>query len=318
MKKTLIALAVAALVAPGLAAAEGATVSGLANIGFVGAAASNTSPAGTFDNTSATNQFGAVAEIDVVNDFGGNVTGRVDIDYNAITSAANVEQAFFAYKAADSLTVLGGIFNNPLNYEHQDAGARILNSQGQIAKIFDGQTGLYQNNVAGVVGAMNLGVATVNVGVLDQLSHQVGTNGEAQNSYVAQVVVAPMDGLNIKAGYVTQNKNLGTGTAGNVWDVNAEFKTGPVKVAAEFMGADKIVDMGAALYGSFMINDQLGVGARYDTVSYEAAGSKDTTSASLNVGYQVAKNLKAALEYRTDDNGTKTDDSVRANFLVKY
>lgn len=323
MKKTLIALAVAALVAPGLAAAEGATVSGLANISYVGA--ENVGAGGFADKTDNTNAFGAAAEVDVINDFGGNVTGRVDIDTgmgtDATASKVNIEQAFFAYKPMDKLTVIGGIFNNPLNYEHQDAGARILNSQGQIAKIFDNQTALYQNNVAGVAGAMNFGMVNLTVGVLDQLSHAASSSNTAQNSYVAQVGVAPVEGLNVKLGYVTQdtkNNSSVIANAGNVLDLNAEFKTGPVKIAAEYISAEEIVDTGMALYASFMINDQIGVGARYDTVSYQATGAKDTTSTSLNAGYQVAKNLKAALEYRSDDNGTNTNDSVRANFLVKY
>lgn len=336
MKKTLIAIAVAATI-PGLASA--ADLSGYADINYIGAG--STGNGSLFnDKTGKANQFGAAAEVNVRNTLD-KVTVGLDLDLNltangssntvdskgnvagpavgdSVPNAANVEQAFFAMKATDALTVIGGVFNNPLNYEHQDSTSRFMNSQGQIAKIFDNQTALYENNVAGVAGAMNMGMATMTVAVLDQLSHSSNSAKSTQNSYAAQVALTPMEGLTVKAGMVTQDKNLGN--AGNVWDVNAEFKTGGLKVAAEVIGAEEIVDTAYGLYGNFAVNDAIAFGARYDSVSYQGAfaNTKDTTSSSLNASYALAKNLKTAVEYRSDDNGDKTDDSVRVKFVAKF
>lgn len=334
MKKTLIALAVAAAVVPGFAAA--ADVSGFADINYTSASSVLNGPAGAkvFDNGGSTkgNQFDANTEIDVRSSVD-NVTVGVDVDVsmatNVGTSSVNLEQAFFAMKATDALTVIGGIFNNPLNYEHQDVTSRVMNSQGQIAKLFDDQTALYENNVAGVAGAYNMGMATVTVAVLDALNHDTaGTNKNAQNSFAAQVALAPMDGLTVKAGMVTQNKNsssaatssvaVGNRNVGNVWDVNAEYKAGGLTAAVEVVGAEEVVDTAYAVYGKYAVTDAVAVGLRYDDVSYQVAGVKNTTSASINASYALAKNLAAALEYRSNDDGAKTDDSVRVKFIAKF
>lgn len=339
MKKTLIALAVAAAVAaPGLAAA--ADVSGYTDINYIGAGSTSGAPA---SSTGKANQFGAGAEVNVRNTVD-KVTVGLDLDLNLMVqdgigsvnstgkvggnNYAMVEQAFFALKATDALTVIGGVFNNPLNYEHQDVVSRTMNSQGQIARIFDDQTALYENNLAGVAGAYNMGMATATVAVLDQLGHASNSNKSAQNSYAAQIALAPMEGLTLKAGIVTQNKNVGTsgagtygtsgfGNAGNVWDVNAEYKAGALTVAAEVIGAEELIDTAYGLYGKFKVTDAIAIGARYDDVNY-SVDKKNTTSAAVNASYTLAKNLSTALEYRTDDNGKDTDDSVRVKFVAKF
>jgi hypothetical protein len=317
MKKKMIALAVAAAMVPAFAAAEGASVSGFADI--------------TLTSDNDTNVFGAAAEIDVRNTIG-SVTVGADVDFNLGTNdtagtetagTATLEQAFFAWGAAENLTIIGGAFNNPIGLEGEDGTDIDTATFGQIKNILDNQTALYGNNVAGLAAAYDAGVATVTLALLNDIGH---TNTE-ENSIAVVVNAAPVEGLNLELGYVTQEDQkadgsygiaLGStisgtqaGSAGNVLDINGTFAVAGATIGLEYLTADNIVDSAIGLHLDYAINDQIGVNVRYDTVAFgeladgtDISNYDDMTSTTLTGRYQIEENLTAYVEWKTEDDVT--------------
>ena len=344
MKKNLIALAVAATMVPAIAAAEGASVSGFTDISL------------TADNDM--NLFLANAEVDFRNTVG-SVTVGLDVDFalagnggnNAGLSGPNdsaaIEQAFFAWGAAENLTIIAGVINNPIGLEGQDATDINTVSFGQIKGILDDQTALYGNNIAGLAVAYDAGIATVTLALLNDIRH---TNLES-NSIALVVNSSPVEGLNLELGYVTQDDKdadgnstedltgspdmlsdvTNVGSAGNVLDINATYAIAGATVGLEILTADNVVDQAIGLHVDYQINDQIGVNLRYDTVSYgetaagvDLSGIDDTTSTTLAFSYKVADNLSVYAEYKTKDDivmatGKAQDDDVAAlGFIATF
>ncbi|NOX92700.1 MAG: hypothetical protein GXP18_09715 [Gammaproteobacteria bacterium] len=301
VKKNMVALAVAgALVFPLAAMADDAEVSGFIDV----IADSDRDPV-----------FAADAEIDVSKKMGA-VTVRVDFDMNLAnnngntgTDSGRLEQAFFAWAATEQVTILGGLFNNPIGQEAEDAPDLNFTSHSVVWNILDGQTGLYGNNLAGVAAAGAVGPATVTLAVVDDLGF--ATSGTAPDekgkTSVALVVNAkPMPGLDLELGYVTQDDQEVAGnptTAGNVLDFNAAFNTGPVTVGLDYLAADNIVDSATNLWAGFAVNSKVSVKVRYESVAFEGGGD-DSTKTTLYASYSVEDNLLVALETSSGDNGS--------------
>ena len=339
-----LALAVAAVfVAPIASAAEDkVALSGFADILYrvtddTTALVNNKSP--------TEGKFSAAAELDLVGKMSDKLTVRVDADLdlavNDGTSAGGdsgrIEQAYFALAAMEKVTVLGGVFNNPIGWEGHDAPEMITTTHGQIWNIMDGQTALYANNVAGVAAAVNVGMATVTVGLLNDLQQS-----NEENSFAAAINMTPMTNFDLEVGYVTQasrqdSSNVGTygnatvGSAENWYDINATYKVEKLLIAAEILGADKVVDMAYALYGRLEVVPGISVSGRFDSVGYQDpnASVKDTETITLAAAYQVDANLSVGLEWRTQDDANDTTsgagggvisdgDLVQLEILAKY
>ncbi|MDH5301102.1 MAG: porin [Gammaproteobacteria bacterium] len=328
MKRSLVALAVASAVS---FSAQAADVSGFADIQMKA------------DNEEYT--FGAAGEVDFSATQDG-VTVRMDVDVNLAgnnrqqvnplvghdtdndnvedmwdttsTDAAVIEQAFFAAPVASNVTLVGGVFNNPIGMEGQDAVDLSTVTNGQIYGIFDNQTALYGNNVAGLAAAVDAGMAKVTVGFLNDIGHNKDSKGKSVNS-LALVVNAPiMEGLDVELGHVTQEAG-----AGAVTDINLTGKVAGVGLGVEYMMAEKAVDSAIGVTVGYEVMPALDVTLRYDTVAYEAAAApavskKDSTSTTLALKYGMAKNLDVKAEYRSDDNGTNTDSSGVVGFVAKF
>jgi len=332
IKKNMVALAVAgALVSPLTAMADDAEVSGFIDV---------------IGNGDAPAVFTANAEIDVSKKMGA-VTVRVDMDVRLAgngastttpldadgdgivspaeqaafgdTTSANLEQAFFAWEATDMVTVLGGLFNNPIGQEAEDAPDLNFTSHSAIWNILDGQTALYGNNIAGVAAAIAAGPATVTLAVIDDLGLATsGTNHDqkGETSFALVVNATPMPGLDLELGYVTQDDQenmMGDPmTAGDVFDINAAFSTGPVTLGLDYLTADNIVDSASTLWVGYNINDKITVKARYEMVAFEANDVDDSTKTTLHAAYSIEDNLLVALEWSdgetdTDITGMSTD-----------
>lgn len=321
MKKNLIALAVAAAMVPGFAAAEGASVSGFADI--------------TYTNDDDTSVFNANGEIDVRNTMGA-VTVGVDVDvylhgtaYDAAVAnndSATLEQAFFAWKATDAVTVIGGVFNNPIGWDAEDAPDMDMTSHTLSYNALDDQTDLYGNNLAGVAAAFAVGPATITAAVLNDIGHKDSDGNPSVDDHSFAVVAnfAAMEGLDIEAGYVTQADDNGLhGTpntnglgVGNVADVNATFKQGPLTVKFDYFMPSEVIDSIIGIYGRYNINEQVGVAARYEVSSPDTGD--DTTAATLYASYALADNLSVAAEWRSEDDGTNDDDAATLEFIAKF
>ena len=309
--KKALPLAIAAAMVPGFASA--ADVSGYADIIYTIADDAADVPGGTNPNNG---KFGASGEIDFTASLADGVTVRMDVDlslgstctstFNGLaqadsvscTNAAQLEQAYFAWGATEGLTVLGGVFNNPIGKESQnDAPDLWGTNRGVVATILDGQTALYDNNVAGLAGAFAAGPATFTLALLNDLG-QV----DEKNSFAAVVNLTPIEGLDVEVGYVTQDND--TTAAGNVIDVNLAYAT-PVEglsVGLDYLAPAEIIDAAYEVTLNYDLTDMgLGFGVRAESVAWAASGADDSTRTTFHVSYAAASNLTAILEVASGD-----------------
>ncbi len=298
MKKNLIALAVAATMVPAIAAAEGASISGYTDITW------------THDND--TNLFWATAEVDFRNTID-SVTVGVDLDVDAVTGALDVEQAFFAWGAAENVTVIAGKFNNPIGMDAEDTLDQPTTEAGLIySALANTATALHAgNNVSGLAVAYNAGVATITVGLLNEITGGGNVSGNGDNSIALVVNASPIEGLDLEFGYVTMDDTSGLGS--NAWDLNASFNTGPITVTAEILAVDAL-------------NDELyGIGAYYDVlegtqvgIRYESNDNADQTQINLIAWHDLADNLTVGAGYNINETANVDDENVIIEFLAKF
>jgi len=306
MFKKIIPITVLAAL-PAAAFAGSANVSGFADI--------------TYTNDNDTSVFLANAEIDVSNKLSDQVSVRLDTDLSLAgngggnaglsgpADSAVIEQAYFAYTPIKEVTVLGGVFNNPIGWDKEDAPDMYQISKGQIWNILDGQTALYGNNIAGVAVAGGVGPATITVAALNEIGH----NDLEKNSYAAVVNVTAVKGLDVELGYVTQEAG-----AENVLDINATYSMMGATVGLEYLMADKVVDSAMGITLNYQINKMFGATVMYDTVSYEASGTDDTASYAIAVSANLASNLVVAAEYYSTDVSGDDDPKVGLEFIASF
>ena len=279
MKKKLLPLAIAAAMTPGFAAA--ADVSGFVDVMYN--VSSDSAP--TTDGS-----FGANGEVDFISSPADGVTTRVDVDLMLDPAAggnsAVLEQAFFAWSATDDVTVIGGVFNNPIGQEGDDAPVLWGTNSGVVRNALDSQTALYGNNVAGLAAAGAVGPATVTVALLNDI------NGVAEKNSIAAVVnITPVDGLDLELGMVTADS-----VTEGVTDINATYAIPGVEglsVAADFLMGSEVLDMAYEVKVNYSMG-AFGLGARVEDVSYAVGDSNSRTT--FHANYKVASNLLAILE----------------------
>jgi len=340
MKKSLIAMAVgAALTAPlAVQAAPTVDVSGFADIIYTynnkGADNTGTKPNGNGTRNTTERKFSADGEIDFTASPADGVTARLDVDLHLLDggtssctdtdsnsgtgipttntcagtstgSGATLEQAFFAWNIIQPLTLIGGVFNDPIGAEAEDAPNLNFTSHNAIFNILNNQTALNGNNVAGVALAAGNSMVTGTVAYLDDLQE---TN--EKNSVAAVINVMPMSGLEFEGGYVTQYKNnptpgAGDFGAGDVWDVNGSwgqsFGAVGASVGAEYLGTDEIFDGAYNIWAGIDLPAGLGLKARYEASNSDINGVDDTTAWTLYGSWQAASNLLIALEFTKVD-----------------
>jgi len=305
MKRSMVAMAVAGAMS---FAANAADVNGFADIRM------------NADNEAY--QFGAAGEVDFSASQDG-VSVRVDVDLAMAADDGNgggnslngesgvIEQAFFAAPVASGVTLVGGLFNNPVGMEAQDVTDRNTMSSGMIYGIFDNQTVMYGNNVAGLAAAIDAGMAKVTVGFLNDIGGNPDSAGKAVNSIAVVVNASVMEGLDVELGHVTQEAG-----AGAVTDINLTYAAGPAKVGFEYLMAEELVDSAIGLNVGYDVMPGLGVALRYETMT--PAGGDDETNTTLAATYAMAKNLDAVVEYTSYDDGVDTDASGVIGFVAKF
>ncbi|HEB93675.1 MAG TPA: porin [Gammaproteobacteria bacterium] len=312
MKKNLITLAVAATLASPLAvqAEDSASVSGFVDIIYTNVG----------DGGAGSNAFGADGEIDV-QATKGDVTVRADVDLRLDGTSGQLEQAFFAWKAMDAVTVIGGVFNNPIGQELEDAPDMEFTSHSAVWNILDGQTVLNGNNIAGVAVAGGNEMFTGTLAVVNDIGGATDNDNSSKNSIAAVLNVNPMDSLALELGYVTQDTS-----AENVLDFNAQYGIAGFTLGLDVLMADKIVDTAYNVWGSFAINDKAAVKARYEAVDLEASGADTASKYTLYGTYSVEDNLSVALEYSQGDLGNNAtsvagiidDSTVTLEFIGTF
>ena len=332
MNKKLIALAVAGAFAGYGAAANAAEVSGFAVVNYVlvddaAEKASSCTPSGASScANSKEGKFSTEAEVDISATPAEGVTVRVDTDLSLYTGdrgsaldanddgtvsagemadfkdtnsdTVTLEQAFFAWDLTH-VTLIGGVFNNPIGQEAEDAADWNFATSSMIRKSLDNQTELNGNNVAGVAVAGAAGPVTL-TGAL--LNHLGGANDENSLALVANY--SPIAGLDLELGMVTQESetNGDTTAADNVGDVmnfNAQYDIAPVAgltVGLDYTTYDKIADTAYNIWGTYAIpGTKFSVGLRLEQFGWETPAN-DVERTSFNVAYKAASNLKIYLD----------------------
>lgn len=312
MNKKLIALAVAGILASPLAvqAENSATLSGFADIIYTHTNESTDSttaaPTASGDNTTE-RKFTADGEIDFIGTMD-NVTVRVDVDLTLSgNSSGRLEQALFAWNTGP-VTVIGGVFNNPIGYEAEDAPDMDFTTHSAIWNILDHQTALDGNNIAGVALAGSFGPVTVTGAVLNDLQ-QV----DEENSFALVANIAPVKGLAIELGYVTQeNDDPTAGGAGNVWDINATYSIAGFTAGVDYLKPEEVVESAFNVFAGYDFGNGFGAKVRYEQVEWDLGNTDDTTATTLYASYAVAKNLSVALEHKIGDVDTANRPTTTA------
>lgn len=275
---------------------------------------------GEVDITAA---LGSVLDVEIdfdlyVNAFGNNST---------INDSAEIEQAFFVLKdTLGPFTAIGGVFNNPIGFEAEDAPDLYQLSHGQIYSILDDSTALHGNNVAGLALQWNMGPAGLTVAMIDDLART-----DEESSALAVLNYTLSEGIDIEIGYVSQadetdsaaktTTDLGKAlndpavaaaktTAGDIIDVNITFKTWTHFIfAMEYLSADEVIDHAYGVTANLGFGEKVSLTVRYDVVSYDdslfSVNKEDSKTSTLAISYNIAENLSAILEYKsiTDNDG---------------
>ncbi len=295
MKKKLLPLAIAAAMAPGFAAA--ADVSGFVDVIYTLA---DDQAAGVTTPSPTEGKFVASGEIDVSASPADGVTVRMDVDVDSVSDDVKIEQAFFAWGATEGVTVIGGVFNNPIGKEAQDAPDMWGTNAGVINNILNDQTALDGNNVAGLAVMGDIGPATVTAGLLNDLA-----NSDEENSFALVVNASPVDGLDLELGFVTsadQADSANAAAAEGVTDFNVSYMIPGVdglSVALDYMVAGAVVDSAYEFMINYSMGD-FGAGVRLEAVAWES-GADDSERTTIHGSYQVASNLVAILEIADGD-----------------
>lgn len=316
MKKSMIALAVAAATAaPVMVQAAAPEVSGFADIIYTLVDDTANVPNST---NSAESKFTAEGEIDFKGNLADDVSVQVDLDINTIAGSfdsGEIEQAFFGWSLNKDVTVLGGVFNNPIGWEAEDAPNMYQTSHSMNYSILDDQTALRGNNIAGIAVAGTVEKFTLTAALLNDLQQ---TNEE--NSLALVVGFAPNEELNLEVGLVTQeNDNPGAGGAGTVIDLNATFNKDDITVAGELLLASEIIDYSAmAMLNMAIPETDMSATVRGELVSFDA-DIDDTLALTLAGLYTVndALGIVAELKY-IDGENMDGDIQVVAEFVASF
>jgi hypothetical protein len=267
------------------------------------------------DNKSTIDKkFGVSGELDLETELNARTTMRMDLDLTtgiSITSpdtpdSASFEQAFVGYAFDQNMKLKAGIFNNRLSFEKEDAPELYQVTHSQLWDIWDEQTSLNGNNLAGLEFSANVGVVTLFAGLLNDLN-----DAAEEMSFELGAEIKPMESMDIVAGLISADSGEGTfnpaGTptgdiaAGTIFDANITWKWNQLMVGGGVLTADEVYDLGMQATGNYAFTDQFSGTARIDYVKYE--GDYDnTTSITLAALFAVDKNLYANAEVRLMQN----------------
>ena len=250
--------------------------------------------------SSTESKFDIMGELDLNAALGNNVTSRMDFDLGKSESltgddSARFEQAFVAWESPQGLQLKGGLFNNPLSWEAEDAPDLYQISHGQLYSIWDSTTALSGNNLLGVAVSGKTGSVTLTGAILNDL-----TQTDERNSLMAMVSIKPNANLELDVGFITQDRFLET-----IVDVNMTYTQGLVMVGGEIMLPSNVIDMGLGITGTYKFSQQASGTLRFDSVSYEQSGVDNSRSITVAAGYMLEKNLVVNAELRSNNSDNR-------------
>ena len=261
-------------------------------------------------------KFGVSGELDLETDLNPRTTLRMDMDlttgYNpdpnsrlSTQDSAAFEQAFVNYSFEQNMNLKVGQFNNRLGFEREDAPELYQITHSQLWDIWDKQTALNGNNLAGLEFSANVGIVTLVAGLLNDIN-----NSPEKISFQLAAEVKPTESMDIVAGLI--NADSGEGTfdaagnlvderAGTIFDASITWKWKQLMLGGGLLTADEMYDLGMQATANYAFTDTVSGTARLDYVKYE--GDYDnTTSLTLAALFSVADNLYANAEIRSMQN----------------
>ncbi len=304
MKKRLISMAVAAAVAAPLAVqADDVEVRGFTDIIYT-----VTNDA----NSASEKSFGADSEVDFIASPADGVTARIDLDLGLGTGASEIEQAMFAWNIGGGpVTLVGGVFNNPMGADEEDAPDINFTTHSAVFNILDHQTTLNTgNNVAGVAVAAGTGIFTGTLAYLNDIG------GVAEENSIAVIIgLAPTQDIDLEFGYVTQDGDTfgqpgGSNGVGNVWDINGTWNSiagSGFQAGFDYLAAAEVVDAAWNVWAGFEFGQGFAVRGRYESVALDLGAADDPSKFALYGSWQARSNLLIALEYGDGDSDGAAD-----------
>ena len=243
-------------------------------------------------------KFATSGEVDLQTDL--NASSMLRFDFDLSTSNAAFEQAFINHSLNKDMNLKAGIFNNILGFEKEDAPNMYQTSHSQLWDIWDRQTSLNGNNLAGVEYSANVSMVTLYAGLLNDLNN---TNEKVSFQLAAQI--QPMKSMDIVAGMVSADNGTATDAkAGTIFDASISWKHQQLLLGGEILSADEIYNLGMQVTANYAFTDFFSGTARVDYVDYE--GNYDsTTSLTIAALFPVDKNLYANAEIRSMQNGNE-------------
>jgi len=271
---------------------------------------------GTDENNNANNEstedkkFNVSGELDLESEINPRTALRIDMDLSTDISSGIFEQAFVNYAFDNNMKLKAGVFNNRLGFEREDAPELYQVTHSQLWDIWDEQTSLNGNNLAGLEFSAQVSMVTLIAGLLND------RNDTAENISIKWAAeIKPMDSMDIVAGLISADEGTATdGNAGTIFDASMSWQWKQLVVGGGLLTADEIYDLGLQATANYAFTDDLSGTARIDYVSYE--GDYDnTTSITLAALFAVDKNLYANAEIRlmqnNDDAGSTTPNPYR-------
>ncbi len=249
--------------------------------------------------------FATSGELDMKTQLSGPVSLRLDADLGTSTTggdSAELEQAYLGWAINNELSLKAGVFNNNLTLEKEDAPDLYQVTHGQLWDIWNATTTESGNNLQGVELSYKAGDITAFAGFLNDLG-----GVPEENSIKLGAEIRSIPNMTLTAGLITQDDGtIANPTIENIIDINALWNVSDkLTVGGELMLPGEIIDMGLMVMANFKVDDKFSGTARFDMVSYDIAGSDDTTSITLAGLYAIENNLFANAEIRinSDDNG---------------
>ena len=243
------------------------------------------------------NKFLADGELDISGTVGGATVGLdIDVRINALGGGNNaeIEQAFFAVPIG-GVTLIGGVFNNPIGYEAEDAPNLDFTSHNIIYDILNHQTALHGNNIAGAALAGKVGPVTLTGAFVNDLGHSA-----EDNSLALVANFSPMAGLAVEVSHVTQDAS-GAGnplTAGDVTDINAVWSNDTVSLGIDWMSFEQLLDDAVVVWGGVDLG-KVHLGVRHGSVSI--VGGPDADQTTFYASHPLSDNVSVALEVKDGD-----------------
>ena len=242
-------------------------------------------------------QFDTSGELDIESNFNEGISVRFDIDVNPSTGgsdSARLEQIYLKWDIDSKMSLMGGVFNNKLTFEREDAPDIYQVTHGQLWDIWNFSTAEDGNNLQGLEFNYQLNQINLIIGYLNDL----GETPEENSVKLAAEITATKE-LDITLGLITQDQNLET-----IFDIFVSYQTKQLLFAGELMIADEFIDNGLMLMANVQINENFSATARYDLVSYDNNLAEDTSSLTIAGLYSISKNLfaNAEIRFNNDDN----------------